>query len=90
MERSIVKLDDKRYAKKKIRWQSICKEASEQSKRTNIPEITDIMTLKELVKLDYNTKLVCSTKEKDKMLNCYLQNINKCDRIILVKEEHKL
>lgn len=84
MERSIVKLDDKRYAKKIIRWQSICKEASEQSKRTSIPEITDIMTLKELTKLDYNTKLVCSTKEKDKMLNCYLQNINKYDRIIVV------
>ena len=39
MERSIVKLDKERFNKKKVRWESICKEASEQSKRTNIPII---------------------------------------------------
>ena len=48
MERSIVKLDDKKFEKKKERWEKICKEASEQSKRNKIPEITKIMTIKEL------------------------------------------
>lgn len=84
MERSIVKLDESRFAKKKVRWESICKEASEQSKRTSIPVITDIMTVKELCKLDADYKLVASTKEKGKMLNCYLQNTNNYAKIIMV------
>lgn len=66
MERSIVKLDAKKLEKKKVRWETICKEASEQSKRTDIPIIGDIMSLKELVKLDYDMKLIASTKEKNK------------------------
>lgn len=84
MERSIVKLDKERFSKKKVRWQSICKEASEQSKRTDIPEITDIMSIKDLAKLDYDIKLVASTKEKDKLLNYYLQSIKDCAKIIMV------
>ena len=39
MERSIVKLDDKKFLKKKERWEKICKEASEQSKRNIIPKL---------------------------------------------------
>lgn len=84
MERSIVKLDNKKFEKKRVRWESICKEASEQSKRTDIPVITDIMSLKELVKLEYDIRLVASTKEKNKMLDYYLQNVNKCAKIIVV------
>lgn len=84
MERSIVRLDDIRFKKKKVRWESICKEASEQSKRTSVPEITDIMTIKDLVKIDADIKLVASTKEKNKMLNYYLQNNEKCAKIIMV------
>jgi len=84
MERSIVKLDDTRFNKKKARWEAICKEASEQSKRTSIPVITDIMSVKELAKMESDFKLVASTKEKSKMLNYYLQNVNNCAKIILV------
>ena len=84
MERSIVKLDKERFNKKKVRWQAICKEASEQSKRTDIPEITDIMSIKDLTNLDYDIKLVASTKEKDKLLNYYLQSIKDCAKIIMV------
>ncbi len=84
MEHSIVKLDDSRFKKKKERWISICKEASEQSKRTSIPVIEDIMNIKDLVKIDGDIKLVASTKEKDKMFNYYLQKIKNCDRIIIV------
>ena len=84
MERSIVKLDNTRFKKKKERWMSICKEASEQSKRTSIPAIEDIVSLKELVKREADIKLVASTKEKDKMLNLYLQGIDKCAKIIMV------
>lgn len=84
MERSIVKLDKERFRKKKIRWETICKEASEQSKRTSIPVIEDIMNIKELSMLEADYKLVASTKEKDKMLNYYLQNIDNYAKIIMV------
>lgn len=84
MERSIVKLDDKKKDKKKERWYSICKEASEQSKRTNVPIIEDVISLKELVKGDYDIKLVASTKEKNNLLNSYLQNIDNYAKIIVV------
>lgn len=84
MERSIVKLDKERFNKKKVRWESICKEASEQSKRTNIPIIEDIKSIKDLTKEDADLKLVASTKEKEKLLNYYLQSIEDCAKIIIV------
>ena len=84
MERSIVKLDKEKFNKKKVRWESICKEASEQSKRTNIPIIEDIKSIKELTKEDADLKLVASTKEKEKLLNYYLQSIEDCAKIIMV------
>ena len=84
MERSIVKLEKERFNKKKVRWESICKEASEQSKRTNIPIIEDIKSIKDLTKEDADLKLVASTKEKEKLLNYYLQSIEDCAKIIMV------
>ena len=84
MERSIVKLDKERFSKKKVRWESICKEASEQSKRTSIPIIEDIKSIKDLTKEDADLKLVASTKEKEKLLNYYLQSIEGCAKIIMV------
>lgn len=84
MERSIVKLDKERFNKKKVRWESICKEASEQSKRTNIHIIEDIKSIKDLTKEDADLKLVASTKEKEKLLNYYLQSIEDCAKIIMV------
>ena len=84
MERSIVKLDKERFNKKQVRWESICKEASEQSKRTNIPIIEDIKSIKDLTKEDADLKLVASTKEKEKLLNYYLQSIEDCAKIIMV------
>lgn len=84
MERSIVKLDRDKFEKKRIRWLTICKEASEQSKRNFIPEITDIKTVKELNNINCDIKLVCSVKEKNNLLNNYLQKIDKCATIIFV------
>lgn len=84
MERSIVKLDDNKISKKMIRWNTICKEASEQFKRTSVPIIHDVINLKDLTKIDGDVRLVASTKEKDKLLNCYLQNIDNCAKIVVV------
>lgn len=84
MERSIVKLDNDKFKKKKTRWEAICKEASEQSKRTNIPVIEDIKSIKELSKMEADYRLVASTKEEGVMLNKCLQNMNNYAKIIMV------
>lgn len=83
MERSIVKIEDK-IAKKLARWQMICKEASEQSKRNIIPKIDSVLTLEELVKKDYDIKLVASVKQKENFISNYLQRQDKCVKIIIV------
>lgn len=70
--RSIVKLDDKKVSKKLERWQLICKEASEQSKRMTIPIVSDIKKLSEL-KLD-GLKILCSTVEKQNKLKDVIRN----------------
>ena len=84
MERSIVKLDDKKFLKKKERWEKICKEASEQSKRNIIPEITNIHTIKQLENLSYNQKFICSTRNKKNLVNNYLQTKDACATMLFV------
>ena len=74
MERSIIKIDQNKFLKKKERWQKICKEASEQSHRTIIPQVTDIMTMKDLTQTEYDLKLLCSLSENTKQLSTYLSN----------------
>ena len=77
-ERSIVKLDDKKISKKIQRWQTICKEASEQSKRTSIPKIENIITISDLSSIETDIKLLCSLNENTKSIDNYLnENIKK-------------
>ena len=85
-ERSIIRLDDKKEIKKILRWQTICKEASEQSKRTKVPKVENIMTLKELAALDNKLKLVCSLNESTKPIN-YYTNKNIDDILFVVGPE---
>jgi len=73
MERSIIKLEKDKEIKKIERWNKICKEASEQSKRVDIPVITEVKNLKELENID-GTKIVCSTKEKENTIKKFLTN----------------
>ena len=84
MERSIVKLDEKKFEKKKERWEKICKEAAEQSKRNDIPEITNIHTVKELANLEYKNKFICSTRNPKNLVNNYLQDQEACATMIFV------
>lgn len=84
MERSIIKLDSSKINKKLDRWNMICKEASEQSKRNIIPKVKEPMSLKELVSLDYDTKLICSVKQKENFINYYLQQEEKCAKMLVV------
>ena len=74
MERSIVKLDKAKETKKLDRWNSICKEASEQSKRNIIPKVSNIINIKDLPNIDADLRLVCSTSEKDNLIHNVLNN----------------
>ena len=83
LNRSIIKLDDAKFQKKKVRWQKICKEASEQSMRNMIPVIRDRMTLSEVALLD-GVMIVCSTRKKEKSLKKLLQTVGDCDTLVIV------
>ena len=76
-ERSIVKIDSSKEQKKMLRWETICKEASEQSHRVSIPKIHNIMTLKELSNQKKDLKLICSLNDNTKPLETYLSSENK-------------
>lgn len=82
LNRSIIKVKDD-LSKKIIRWTKICKEASEQSKRTTIPVISDLKKLEELKNIE-GIKLICSTKEKDKNIKKIVKNNKSYDKINVV------
>lgn len=73
-ERSIVKIAKQKEEKKKVRWENICKEASEQSHRVTIPQIHNIMTMKELLNSKKQLNLICSLNDLTKPLEQYLNN----------------
>lgn len=81
--RSIVKLD-KKETKKIDRWNKILKEASEQSKRVVIPKINSILDIKELAKLDYDIKILCTVNELSTSIKKVLSKDLKGAKIILV------
>lgn len=84
MERSIVKLDDNKFAKKKERWEKICKEAAEQSKRNKIPEIMGLHTVKQLGDLSFSKRFICSTRNPENLVNNYLQDQGDCATMLFV------
>jgi len=81
--RSIVKINEK-MDKKNIRWQKIVKEASEQSKRVNIPLVDRVLTIDEIAKLDYDVKILCTVNELSRSIKKVLQKVSIHDRIIIV------
>jgi len=81
--RSVVKLNDKRE-KKIVRWQTIVKEASEQSKRKNIPSVLNFHNIENLIDLNYDHKILCTVNEVSTTLKTVLQNVNNDDTILVV------
>lgn len=59
MNRCVVKLDDKKKKSKVQRWQAIAESAAKQSKRTSIPNVSDVLTFKQAV-------------EKASALDCFI------------------
>ena len=81
-ERTIVKASGKEE-KKLNRWNKIAKEASEQSKRLDIPKINGVNDLKSVCNVD-GLKVVCSTDIKSESFKNLLQNNEGCAKITLV------
>ncbi len=81
-ERTIVKIEDKKKIDKLNRWYRIAKEASEQSKRLDIPVIEIKDSFKDLINIE-GTKLVCDTNINNSIKNA-LKTIDKCDTINIV------
>ncbi len=82
---SIIKLDKEKKKKKIIRWERICKEAAEQSKRIDIPEVRNIININELLIDDSNSlKLICSLNNDANEIKDILKNNKKYDKIIIV------
>lgn len=86
--RSIVKENDKEI-KKIERWNKITKEASEQSKRNIIPEVTKPVNINELIDLSKNIdiKIICTVNEKSINLKECLKNIENKSIIFVVGPE---
>lgn len=82
-ERSIIKLNSMKEDKKIERWRRIVKEASEQSFRTDIPEITNVHSIDDLKNLDGSCYL-CSTREKRKNIKNMMKKNRICDKMNLV------
>lgn len=82
--RSVVNFSGKEN-KKTMRWQTILKEASEQSKRNIIPKITQPMSLSEIVNLqEYDIKILCTIEENTKTLKKVLSNLSRSDKMLIV------
>lgn len=81
-ERTLVKVNDKE-AKKIERWKRICKEASEQSMRITIPNITNVKKISDLKNIE-GLKVVCSTFNNSVSLKKFLQTNPNYDRIYIV------
>lgn len=80
---SVVK-ENSKSDKKIIRWQRILKEASEQSKRNIIPKVANIININELIKKEYDLKLLCSVNELTVNIKKIIQEHPKYDTLIIV------
>lgn len=76
-KRSIIKLDKDRGDKKVSRWQKIAKEAMEQSRRCVCPEVTSIISEKEVKDYMSSTNIIAYEESKDYTLKGLMENEKK-------------
>lgn len=69
-ERTIVRIDKNREARKLARWSRIAREAAKQCGRSDVPEIKEILDFKDILKTsrDYPLKIMPSLVEKKRTL----------------------
>ena len=57
MKRSVVKLDAKKAESKVKRWNAIAESAAKQSKRSMLPQVSDVVTFAQAVKMAENCQI---------------------------------
>lgn len=82
-DRTVIKIDNKKDNKIN-RWSRIIKEAVEQSHKVKIPTLSNISTINDIIKLNYDLKILCNTDEISKNIKKVLQDSKKSDTIIIV------
>ena len=92
MERTVVKLDEKTINKKIERWQKISEVAAKQSMRDIIPEVENVIKLKDIEKQNYDIVLVAYENEDKNMLKSELiklknEKMNKYNIAIVIGPE---
>lgn len=77
MKYCVVKLNDKDKKKKQERWQKIAEVAAKQSGRNQIPQINDIISIKNICNLcqTYDIVLVAYEKEEENKLRYELEKL---------------
>lgn len=83
-ERCIAKITKENKDKKLLRLNKIALEASEQSKRTKVPEINKVIQYKELNKLDFDHKFIAYENEDSVTFKEHLENIKEGESIALL------
>ena len=88
MKRSLFKLDEKKKISKIERFQKIAKEAAEQSNRTIVPKIKDILNLKEIDFSKFDKLILCyeESSKNGELVNFknIVKSINKNDRVAVL------
>lgn len=85
-ERTIVKLDEKKEAKKLERWRKIVKEAAEQSHRAVLPEILPPVSFREAMKASsaYTRCAIAYEKEGGTTLHQVLDELKADDTLLVL------
>ena len=83
-ERSIIKINDKDWEKKKERYCRIVKEASEQCHRANIPIIDNLRDIDYLINNKCNLNILFTVNEVSRNIKEVFKNNNKYDTLLLV------
>jgi 16S rRNA (uracil1498-N3)-methyltransferase len=81
-DRTIIHIDNEEN--KLNRWLRICKEASEQSHRKDIPVINKITNIKSLINFKQNLNILCSVNEVSINIKQILKGKEKYDTILVV------
>ena len=81
---SIIRLDLKEALKKRLRWEKIVLDAARQSKRNIVPKVSDVMEIKDIIKKDYDLKILCTVNELSTTFKNVLQNNKNCGTMIIV------
>jgi 16S rRNA (uracil1498-N3)-methyltransferase len=74
-ERTVVQYDAKKEAKRTERWQKIAKEAAEQAHRNRVPQVTSVLTWKQLLgqAKEADAAWICYEKEAGQQLKPAIQ-----------------